>query len=684
MRRAWLALPAGVLSGLILAMWNVVHVALAARLYRHDISRTAELFGLALLFYIPAAIALVSGAGIARRFAMKRSNAESDLAFHAGAAVTVTAFLFALGVIALRDPLAAGAPGSPAPDLLLAALMAIAAGLGASRLDPARIPGAAVGLLAGTPAALITWEISRDSLSGAVGAIVAVALAVLAGGSTAAAAVWIGKGAIAWARRRAVALALAAGAGALGALAMWTVHEATAAPTATGPNVLLIVADTLRADHVGCYGARTAKTPNIDGLAARGARVDPFYAASAWTAPATASLLTGLYPSGHGLLTYRDQIGERVESVASLFESAGYATAGFSANPILSARYGFGAGFETWDEDLEPDPLARHRPSPLYATLDLLGMYRAADRFPTAAAVVTRALAWLDERRQAPFFLYLHLMDAHDPYIPPASFVPELPGAAGSTLEMRIGTLPAIMDGKRRISAADFERMQALYAGAAGYVDAQAGRLFDEMTKRGLLERTLVVFTADHGEEFLDHGDLEHTRSLFEEITRIPLVVAGPGVAAGSLLAGPIRQVDVAPTLAEAAGLMFAGRTDGVSIWSALRGNPIGAARDAFMELSYPGYRSPWHTQVALRRGGLKLVASSFNPGREGPWTFSLFDLAADPHERLDSSRRHEAETAAMREALEAWSRRPTPFHGRGGAYDDETERRLRALGYID
>ncbi|HZE88044.1 MAG TPA: sulfatase-like hydrolase/transferase, partial [Verrucomicrobiae bacterium] len=382
--------------------------------------------------------------------------------------------------------------------------------------------------------------------------------------------------------------------------------------------------------------------------------------------------------------TYKDQIGERVVSVASLFEAAGYETAGFSANPILSARYGFGSGFDTWDEDLEPDPLAGHRPSPLYATLDFLGMYRAADRFPSADAVVTRALSWLDGRRSGPFFLYVHFMDAHDPYLPPASFVPDLPGAAGSTFEMRIGTLPSIMDGKRRISGADFERMKALYAGAAGYVDAQAGRLLDELQKRGLLHGTLVVFTADHGEEFLDHGDLEHTRSLFEEITRIPLVVAGPGVAAGGALGGTVRQVDVAPTIAEAAGLKFHGRIDGTSIWGALQGKAQGSPRDAFMELMYPGYRSPWHAQVALRRGELKLVASSFNPGREGPWTFSLFDLAADPHERLDSSRRHEAETAAMREALEAWSLRPTAFHGPGGEYDPETERRLRALGYID
>jgi len=190
MRRAWLALPAGILAGIALAAWNVVHVVLGSRLYRHDPGRTAELFGLALLFYIPAAIAIVSGAGIARRVFVK-GEAAPDLRFHTGAAVAVVAFLFGVGLIASRDPLAAWAPSSPGADLLLAAGLAIAAGIGASRLRPDRVPRAAVGIVAGTPAALAVWVFARDVAGGASGLVLAGALAVLAGGSLGLAAVRI-------------------------------------------------------------------------------------------------------------------------------------------------------------------------------------------------------------------------------------------------------------------------------------------------------------------------------------------------------------------------------------------------------------------------------------------------------------------------------------------------------------
>jgi arylsulfatase A-like enzyme len=297
---------------------------------------------------------------------------------------------------------------------------------------------------------------------------------------------------------------------------------------------------------------------------------------------------------------------------------------------------------------------------------------------------VSRALSWLDAPRSKPFFLYVHFMDAHDPYAPPAPYLTMYGDASRSKFEMSTGTLASIMDGRTRISRDDLARMEDLYDGAVTYIDDQVGRLMEELRRRDLLSRTLVVFTADHGEEFLDHGDLEHTRTLYEEITRIPLVIAGPGVKAGQVLPGPARQVDVAPSILAAAGLEFPGHVDGASLWRALSGGEPAEAKDAFMELAYPGFRSPWHTVVALRRGGLKLVGTSINPGRTGPWTWSLYDLRSDPGERSDASDAHAAEGSAMRESLQAWSRRPEATRAPGEAYDEETERRLRALGYID
>lgn len=554
-------------------------------------------------------------------------------------------------------------------------------------------------LVASAPCSLAAWEALRD-LVGSGGsrlADAAVALAALAGGLSLA---WgirgllsafstLGLRLLSVVRRSAkprtalLVTLLLLGPASLAAL-FW-ISPSQRLPAAGGrPNVLLLVADTLRADHVGCYGAERTRTPNIDALATRGARVESVTAASAWTAPTTASILSGLYPSRHGLLSYRDRIRDDVVSLAGFLRQAGYATAGFSANPVLSPRYGFGSGFDLWEENLLEVGLRRHLRSPLGATLSWAGLLPPPENFVRAGDLFGHALDWLDRPREKPFFLYLQIMDAHDPYDPPPPFDTMYGEGSSPGFRMRIGTLSDILAGRLPAGKAELDRMVELYDGAISYMDDRIGNLMDELSGRGLLDDTLVVFTFDHGEEFLDHGDLEHTRTLYQEIVRGPLIFAGPGVRPGRFIRGTVPQVDIAPTILEGAGLRLEGAFDGRSLWPSVSGAAEHEPRDAFSSLLYFGFRSPWHAALSVRSGDLKLTGTRRSTREGEHWAWDLFDLSEDPSERRNLSALRSADLAALHERLESWGGRPAELGGPLPPLDEEVQQRLRTLGYVE
>jgi arylsulfatase A-like enzyme len=444
-----------------------------------------------------------------------------------------------------------------------------------------------------------------------------------------------------------------------------------------------MVADTLRADRLGCYGASRPATPHLDALAARGARVEEVYANSSWTVPSTASLLTGLHPSSHGLMTYKDRLRESAVSLAEVLARDGYVSAGIAANPVLSEKLGFGAGFDVWEEEIARGVLRRHREAPVVATLEALGLHEPEEHFPRAEEVVRRGLEWLDRRPAGPFFLYLHFLDPHDPYAPPPPYDTRYlrPGAA--QMRMRFGTLPEIMQGLRPAGAVELEALLGLYDGSVAYMDDQVGRFLAALEERGLLRDTLVVFTSDHGEEFNEHGGLGHEHTLYEELVRIPLVAAGPGIVEGRVLRGPVRLIDVAPTILEAAGLTFPVPVEGASFLGALAGEQDLEPREVFMEEAYIGIRSPVHALRAIRAGDLKLIGSTFHVQGIGPWRWELYDLRADPSERRDLAGDRPAEAASLQDRLEAWARRPRAAAPGEAPLDRELEEKLRALGYI-
>ncbi len=706
---------AALLATLFIVAWNALFVFVMDESYRHEPARLGDLIlSCAASYAIIAALPILILSPILIVLAGRLRARDSDARDGGGTIASAVPAGVAAGVLALL--IAAGILGAPAEsegggrvpvhalDLLLVAAAAIGAAFGVARLVAAsrrsaerasRIRSVAT-LVAAAPCSLAAWEALRD-LFGSGGsrvADVAVALAALAGGLALA---WGIRGLLSAfstlgqrlrrgtrARIALLVTALLLGPASLAALLRGSPSEA-AGPAAGGrPNVLLLVADTLRADHVGCYGAARTKTPNIDALAARGARVESVTAAGAWTAPTTASVLTGLYPSRHGLLSYRDRIRDDVVSLAGFLRKAGYATAGFSANPILSPRYGFGSGFDVWEENLLEAGLRRHLRSPLGATLSWAGLLPPPERFVRAGELFGRALDWIDLPREKPFFLYLQVMDAHDPYDPPAPFDTMYGEGSSPGFRMKIGTLSDILDARIPAGRAELDRMIELYDGAISYMDDRIGRLMNELSGRGLLDDTLVVFTFDHGEEFLDHGDLEHTRTLYEEIVRGPLIFAGPGVRPGHLIRGTVPQVDIAPTVLEGAGLRLEHSLDGRSLWPSVSGAEEHEPREAFMSLLYFGFRSPWHAALSVRSGDLKLTGTRRSTREGEHWAWDLFDLSEDPSERRNLSSVRSDDLAALHQRLDNWGGRPGELGGPLPPLDEEVERRLRTLGYVD
>lgn len=702
-RRAAHAALAGIAAALLLTAWVTVRVVLISSEYRQSPGEILHLAGTALLWYVPllaAASVLLSGI-----LALLRApgGSSSPAGAHAGVAAFLFTILYGLGAFTgpAQDPLLL----TWTVGLALAALVLVAVGTGmaAARLAGTIAASRRAALAAQTIwalasallSALMVWSLLREhmgfqvrSATGILAAVLSLAAGATAGGVALAA---LRGGARLWRRlgseaSAAVLLLLPlAGLAALvggGAAASWS--TTTAQVPGGRPNVLFLVADTLRADRVGAYGAARTRTPALDALAARGTLFRNATAPASWTLPSTASLLTGLHPSSHGLTTYRKKLRADALDLAAILGHAGYASAGFVANPVLMPEHGFGRGFDLWDRKVGVDRLYRHGRTPLAASMRRLGLWNPRGHFPRAGDVVDRALDWLEQSVSEPFFLYLHFMDPHDPYAPPPPYDAMYGREPGDPFTMTFGTLPGIMKGQLPVGPPELEDLLALYDGAVTYMDESIGGLLEAMERDGRLENTLIVFVADHGEEFVDHGGLGHEHTLYQELVHVPLILAGPGVPSGGVIGENVSLVDVAPTVLEAVGVEPPLPMDGISLWRAASLGEEPPPRDIFMEETYIGQRYPIHSLVGIRRGDRKLIGSSFHARGAGPWTWEHYDLAADPGEKSRLEISGEAPAGEMRSALMAWLERAKGAEGTESTPGEERLELLRSLGYVD
>lgn len=383
------------------------------------------------------------------------------------------------------------------------------------------------------------------------------------------------------------------------------------------PSVLLVTLDTTRADALSCYGGST-RTPVLDGLAAAGVRFERAVASAALTPPAHATIMTGREPYEHGVRVLLAPGGVRLDpgvpTLAEVLRSQGYETAAFQSAFPVSAFYGLDRGFAVFDAvDAAVGSLGEGGG----ATWDSRRGQRRSDE------TTARALAWL-ETAEAPFLLWIHYWDPHDPQlVPPAGLLPP--------------DLPRDADGRPA-------KGDALYAVEVAFVDRQIGRVLRALEERGLAGSTLVAVTADHGEGLEDgrarHGWRGH-RILYEEQLRVPLLLRGPGLRAGALVGGLARAVDLAPTLLDYAGVEAPDCT-GRSL------RPLIEGREDAPRIAYAEALNRFDdnaTQLLERRSGDDLVYAA-SDGRwkllwrpTSPQRSELFDLRADPGEQRDLAR---------------------------------------------
>lgn len=435
---------------------------------------------------------------------------------------------------------------------------------------------------------------------------------------------------------------------------------------ATLPHVFLYMIDTLRADELGPYGGRPALTPRVNAFAEEAVTYLDARATSSWTLPSVISLLTGLYPDRHGVMTGTlERDPERAPSLQWLLGRQGYRTVGISQSSIISPLYGVDTGFGSFY---------------LYDNLNGRQL-----RSQEARALLA---SWLSQDLEAaPLFAYLHTVDPHAPYTPPAGIRGALSPLAGRSAAEE--GLPEALAARGKASdPAEIAHLRALYQGEVRHADQELGRFLDLLKWLGLYEQSFVILVGDHGEEFAEHGGVEHGTTLFDEVLRVPLMVKYPGGRwAGGRVETPVSLVDVAPTV-------MAAHPDGKE-WDfdgkVLPGPGDAQRRDQVVYFEIAPYRDPGAIPLNLRGlvvEGVKCIenlAGVDHGGRPAP-RLEAFDLRRDAAEKqplLAEAR----ESVRCREVLEGWSRsrgqkvRQQRSHG---TPTPEGVERLRALGYAN
>jgi arylsulfatase A-like enzyme len=395
------------------------------------------------------------------------------------------------------------------------------------------------------------------------------------------------------------------------------------------PLVVVYLVDTLRRDHLSLYGYKRPTSPSLDRFASDAVVFEQAVAPSSWTIPSVGSLFTSLLPDEHGAVDLLAPLAPTAHTLAERLAEGGFATGTIMANPLIQRSRGFEQGF-TYFAGLRG---RRGRPS----------------RTVSAGRVVDGALRFLETHRGLPVFLYVHAFDPHSPYQPPPPFDQVF----------------------RPLSQSDRDQAVALYDGEIAYGDREFGRFVAELKATGIYERALVVFTSDHGEEFLDHGDWRHGNSLFDELVRVPLVVKFPGgVHAGLRVDRQVQLLDVLPTVLRALSLPMAPPLLGHPLQDTIGGES--EPRPALMQLSNRGY-----VVYAARTRDQKVV-HSFSP-RE---SVRSYDLLRDPGEQHPSEVTGASAAPLLRmvEAAMAPSRRR--FHIRVGG-SGVVELRVRTTGTI-
>jgi arylsulfatase A-like enzyme/Tfp pilus assembly protein PilF len=396
-------------------------------------------------------------------------------------------------------------------------------------------------------------------------------------------------------------------------------------------DVILITLDTLRPDHLGCYGYTAVQTPHIDQLAATGARFAQAFTPVPITLPSHTSLMTGAFPLATGV---HDFTGNRVPpgtaTLAKILRDRGYSTAAFIGAPVLDSRFGLNQGFETYFDHFELGRMEE---------VHLDAMKRPGNQ------VVDEALKWLSHRPSQPMFLWVHLYDAHSPYRPPEPYAGRYPGRP--------------------------------YDGEVAFADSQIGRLLAALAQQRRLEQSLVVLVSDHGESLGEHGEKTHGFFVYNATLHIACIVKVPG-AAPRVVPDEVSLVDVMPTVLQALSVPIPPSVQGRSLLSLVEGRAADSASDVYAESYPPLLHFGWNLLRSLQSKGWKYIETT-RP--------ELYDTRTDPKELKNLYAIHHAQAQEMSDRLRALVSRYTPATASAATASAPTDpallESLRSLGYV-
>jgi arylsulfatase A-like enzyme len=425
---------------------------------------------------------------------------------------------------------------------------------------------------------------------------------------------------------------------------------------AAGANVLFVILDAARARDMGCYGYARPTTPEIDRIAAEGVVFERAYTPAVYTLAAMSSVWTSQYPERHhDAVSFSEPLPRGSLTLAELLLAQGIHTAGFVANPVAGGLNGFDRGFsefrEVWrDAGSRGDSFRQVLPS------------------------------WLRANKGRRFFAYVHFREPHFPYDPPPPFDTRFGPEGPITREQRrdMGFFTAINQGRRPMSDAEREHLVRLYDGGLAFADQEVGALRRALEAEGLLERTIVIVAADHGEGLMEHGWIGHNVQLYEPSVRVPLIVRFPGGRgpSGRRVKPFVSLLDLGPTIADLFGVMGRGGSErqfqGRSLLGVIGGGP---GRPAVLS------RTVWdRPRYALRDERYKFINDTRNGDEQ------LYDLDADPGEMRNLTATDPLRSAYYRQALQHWTlglARPEAAAGVGRSFTREQCENLKSMGYL-
>jgi arylsulfatase A-like enzyme len=442
-------------------------------------------------------------------------------------------------------------------------------------------------------------------------------------------------------------------------------------PAAKPPRLVVVyVLDALRADAVGHLGGLAGVSPVLDRLARAGVTFRSHRSVAPNTIPSTKALFTGrtFVTGGDWRLEPKDGT-----TMAELFQGAGYRTGLFSGNVYISSAFGTDRGFEHADEGVLMD--------------EAMGGPLDSPYNDNAARVQTAALDWLRKvPRGEKAFLYLHTIHPHNPYAPPEPFLSRYTAGIPSRIDGSTETLSDVRKLRRKVTPADQKRLRGLYTGSFAFNDSELAAFLAGLARWAPPEETLVVFTSDHGEELFEHGGVLHGYTLYEEMMGIPLLLWAPGRLRPGVVEEPTDTLDLHATLLDLCGLPIPKGSEGRPLGAARRGDREYvhlAAASSVVGGIYSARWGKWKVVWAPRFGPHWGMGDGLGRSRDPEY---LFDLEADPRERVNLAGEGGLEAAWLRSRLLAWVQRNRGLSSKppDRPLDPETERKLRALGYAN